>query len=63
MTTPHKDIQEDDMSTDHMSRSSYDMYMYMIYIIISSNVMKCCRDSKSGERGEHARAIFLPLLC
>ena len=21
------------------------------------------RDSKSGERGEHARAIFLPLLC
>ena len=40
------------MSTDHMSRSSYDMYMYMIYIIISSNVMKCCRDSKSGERGE-----------
>ena len=22
-----------------------------------------CRDSKSGERGEHARAIFFPLLC
>ena len=22
-----------------------------------------CRDSKSGERGEHALAIFLPLLC
>ena len=29
-----------------------------------ANVIRLCiRDSKSGERGEHALAIFLPLLC
>ena len=30
--------------------------------IVSANLVGV-RDSKSGERSEHARAIFLPLLC
>ena len=37
-------------------------YMYNVQCtyIVHSHII---RDSKSGERGEHARAIFLPLLC
>ena len=35
------------------------LYAVVVHLICSfSN-----RDSKSGERGEHTRAIFLPLLC
>ena len=35
------------------------LYAIVVHLICSlSN-----RDSKSGERGEHTRAIFLPLLC
>ena len=34
-----------------------------IEIGITFKIWGPSRDSKSGERGEHARAIFLPLLC
>ena len=44
--------------------------MMMIVVIVtqlnkyfSGQCVYFCRDSKSGERGEHALAIFLPLLC
>ena len=35
----------------------------LFFIIAPSGALVFIRDSKSGERGEHALAIFLPLLC
>ena len=48
-----------------LSGSGLACKMLQIARIISHNhvVYVHCRDSKSGERGEHVRAIFLPLLC
>ena len=39
----------------HITHNDNDGYIYGGNMTV--------RDSKSGERGEHVRAIFLPLLC
>ena len=40
-----------------------DKVKHFAVLALKSTFPFLIRDSKSGERGEHARAIFLPLLC
>ena len=48
---------------EYKSEYIWILELIQIRIIFGLKIYAEYRDSKSGERGEHVRAIFLPLLC